>query len=130
MTVLPSETDSKSLVDAHAVLSSTIARQLLQTIPRGSAEVPQISGPIQLIEFSPQDPPQRLRASRSCPPTVHTVEQVAGGSVREGAYHVLHYNGYRYSCKSPGREGLFHRRVHPPFFSGPPPAPTIGRHSG
>ncbi len=81
--VLPAKADAVLSVDPDAVLAEPVALQAFQPIPWGNPEVIQSIDPMQLVELSPRDRPNRGRTAPTCSRRVAAVEDVFGAGIRE-----------------------------------------------
>ena len=54
VSIVPYKTNAPLVVDADAVLVTTVSRQGLQPVPRRHSQVIEVSGPVQHIQFHPR----------------------------------------------------------------------------
>ena len=81
------------------MLAATGTAERFEAIARRHCQFGQIPYAIQLREFSGKDTPECLRTRSSRPSAVEAVEEVFGRRIREGAYHAMYYNEYRYKLQ-------------------------------
>lgn len=84
----PDETDPILIVDPDAMLTGTVARQRLETIPRRDTKVLQSRSRVQLLQLPPGNPPEFLRTSPPGSLRVPPVEDVLRPRAPKGSDHV------------------------------------------
>jgi hypothetical protein len=95
ITGLPAETDPILLIDANAVLPQPCTCEPFKTIPRRNGKLAEITNPVELSQLPAYDRPENSRTRGSRLPAVDAVEQVLRGTIGEGTYHGMYYNGWR-----------------------------------
>lgn len=73
---LPTETNSILIVDADTMLTLPITAESLQTISGWDGEIAKVANPIQKIESSLRNRPQRARTDLPCRTRIDSIENV------------------------------------------------------
>ncbi|WP_169728850.1 hypothetical protein [Desulfatirhabdium butyrativorans] len=81
------------------ILILPIAAQALQAIPRRNGQRIHFSDPVDLIQFSPGDRPQRLRTTFSRFARIFAIKYVFSAPITKRPYHGACYNDSHYSCQ-------------------------------
>lgn len=113
MAILPPEADPVLLVDANAVLSGPLPLEPFKPIAGRYPQVSETAHPVELVELTPDDRPERPGACGASASARHAVEEIARRAVRKGAYHETHYNGTRSSFQSRLRRSAEGKVVFP-----------------
>jgi len=83
----PSKHQSPLIVDPYRVKSLQVAFQILEPVPGGRSEVPQISGVMEIEQLSPCDPAQISREQPRCF-AFSVLEKILSESVPERFDHI------------------------------------------
>ncbi len=101
MAILPAKTDPVLVIDPDTVLSRSISSQSLQAVTGWNTQLSKLSHPVELRQLPPDHRPKGDGASAPGPSGPLAVEQILGGTIREGAYHGIYYNACRDTTEAP-----------------------------
>ena len=78
---------------ANAVLSDTLAPQLLQPVAGRNSQIPHVADTIDLVQLPYGSGPKRPWTRLPSRGRVNPVKDILGTAVPEGPYHGHHYGG-------------------------------------